>query len=114
MRFINFSQFKHYYILKGEVPYKTTSSIQEILDMLEYEYKMPLDQCESVFFAHRRSDKSEFAMIFHDGEGVVVIRKRFDDGHLVWPKGRAGMIELTDKQLDLFLSGYPIASSIGS
>ena len=113
MKYINFSQFKHYYILKGEVPYKNNSSVQEILDMLEYEYKMPLDQCESVFFAHTKSNKNEFAVIFHDSEGLVIIRKVFDNGHLICPKGRAGMIELTDKQLELFLSGYPIASSIG-
>lgn len=111
MKFINFSQFKHYYILKGINPYKTR--LNDLLDMLEFEYKLPIKTCESVFFARNKTHKNEMGLIFHDGEGVVVVQKKFDAGHLVWPPGRAGMIDLTEEQLERFLSGYPITSSIG-
>lgn len=59
---------------------------------------------DSIFlFCGRRNDR--FKALYWDGEGFILLYKRFENGNLTWPKTSKEVKELDNQQIDLLLSG---------
>ncbi|UUX35293.1 IS66 family insertion sequence element accessory protein TnpB [Fundicoccus culcitae] len=105
---VDFKRASNIYLIQGTHHFKR--HFDSLVAMVEYEYKMKLDE-DSVFLVCG-SDNSEFCAFYFDGEGIVSIVKRFDQGSLFWPRSSQGIIKITEQQLDLLLSGYPIEPKV--
>ena len=54
-------------------------------------------------FCGGRNDR--FKGLFWDGEGFIMLYKRFENGHLSWPRNSNEAKELSAQQLDWLLQG---------
>jgi transposase len=60
--------------------------------------------CGHVFvFRGRRGDILK--VLWFDGQGLVLLAKRLERGHFVWPQADAGGVVLTPAQLSMLLEG---------
>jgi transposase len=56
-----------------------------------------------VVFRGRRGDLVK--LLWSDGDGMVLMAKRLEQGRFVWPQAEAGCVSLTAAQLSMLLEG---------
>jgi transposase len=62
---------------------------------------------DSIFlFAGNRKDR--FKIVYFDGDGFVMLNKRFDSGKLKWPKNDKPFLKLTFQEYKWLLEGLNI------
>jgi len=44
-------------------------------------------------------------VLWFDGQGLLLLAKRLERGHFVWPEANAGAVSLTPAQLSMLLEG---------
>jgi transposase len=60
------------------------------------------------------SKKDRFKALYWDGDGFVLLYKRYENGRLQWPMDQNAAKTLTHQQLTRLLTGWSIESSIHS
>jgi transposase len=60
------------------------------------------------------SKKDRFKALYWDGDGFVLLYKRYENGRLQWPMDQNAAEALTYQQLTRLLTGWSIESSIHS
>ncbi|WP_270335838.1 IS66 family insertion sequence element accessory protein TnpB [Ligilactobacillus agilis] len=62
-----------------------------------------LNLYDDSLFCGRRNDR--FKALYWDGEGFILLYKRFDNGRLTWPRNGEEVKALDSQQLNLLLKG---------
>ena len=81
-------------------------SISGLSQIVEAEFQMDIRSLCMYFFCGRRADR--FKILMYDGDGYVVMSKRFDSRKLKWPRlgGKEGDLwSLTQRQFEEMISG---------
>ncbi|NME42602.1 IS66 family insertion sequence element accessory protein TnpB [Lactobacillus agilis] len=98
---VNYHVPKHVYIVWGNTDLRKEIDTLAILIADNF----GLDLCDdSLFlFCGRRNDR--FKALYWDGEGFILLYKRFDNGRLTWPRNSEEVKALDSQQLNLLLKG---------
>ena len=71
----------------------------------------PYDKGTMFLFCGRRTDRIK-ALLWM-GNGFILMYRRFEDGHLSWPRTSEQAAELTEEQYHLLMRGYdPVSTRI--
>ena len=74
------------------------------LDLIvEENYGLQLGNNSLFLFCDSRTDR--FKGLYWDGEGFVLLYKRFENGNLRWPRHRNDAVSLTSYQIKQLLQG---------
>lgn len=98
---INYTEPKHVYIVCGNTDLR--KGIDSLSLLVADNYEMDLYDDSLFLFCGRRSDR--FKGLYWDGEGFTLLYKRFENGHLTWPRNREDVAELSAEQIELLLKG---------
>lgn len=70
----------------------------------------PFDEGTLFLFCGRRSDRIKG--LVWEGDGFLLLTKRIDNGHFIWPRNGDEMKSLTDEQYQWLMSGLSVEPSI--
>lgn len=101
--------FKHVFIKCGRTDLR--SGIEGLIRLITQEFKM--DPCMDgalYLFCGTRSDRIKG--IYFEGDGFLLVYKRFTDGRLQWPRTPEEVRELTKKEYDLLMEGLTIIPTV--
>lgn len=71
-----------------------------------------LDPFQDAVFLFCGTRKDRFKALYWHGDGFYLLYKRLENGKFKWPQTSSEALKLTNKQIDLLLSGYNIVPSI--
>lgn len=84
--------------------------IDGLATVIQSEYELnPFVPALFLFCGVRRD---RFKALYWEGDGFLLLYKRFENGHLQWPRNREDIMELTPKQLRWLLDGMSIESTV--
>ena len=98
---VNYHSPKHVYIICGNTDLR--KGIDTLAILIADNFGMNLYNDSIFLFCGRRNDR--FKALYWDGEGFILLYKRFENGNLTWPKTSEEVKELDNQQIDLLLSG---------
>ena len=98
---VNWSAPKHIYIVCGKTDLR--KGIDGLASIIEENYGLQLDNDSLFLFCGNRSDR--FKGLYWDGEGFILLYKRFENGGLRWPRHRNDAVALTRRQIKVLLEG---------
>lgn len=91
----------HIYLVCGKTDLR--KGIDGLAMVIAENYGLELYDGSLFLFCGSRNDR--FKALFWDGEGFILLYKRFENGHLKWPRRSNEAKELTLRQLDWLLAG---------
>lgn len=98
------SDVKDIYIACGSVDMrKSINGLSAIVSQ-----KFRLDPCSGALFLFCGKDKRKMKALLWDGNGFILLYKRWENGKLQWPKNGDDVRKLTDQQLRWLLEGLSI------
>ncbi len=77
--------------------------IDGLVMVIAANYGLELYSNSLFLFCSRRNDR--FKGLFWDGDGFIMLYKRFENGHLSWPRNSNEAKELSAQLLDWLLQG---------
>ena len=80
-----------------------SDNFKSVLTVIAENYGLELYNNSLFLFCGGRNDR--FKGLFWDGEGFIMLYKRFENGHLSWPRNSNEAKELSAQQLDWLLQG---------
>ena len=92
---------EHIYLVCGKTDLR--KGIDGLALVIAENYGLDLYDNSLFLFCGSRSDR--FKALFWDGEGFILLYKRFENGHLTWPRHRNDAQQLSEQQLDWLLQG---------
>ena len=95
---VNWSAPKHVYIVCGKTDLR--KGIDGLASIIEENYGLQLDNDSLFLFCGDR-----FKGLYWDGEGFILLYKRFENGGLRWPRHRNDAVALTRRQIKELLEG---------
>ena len=98
---INWSAPRHVYIVCGKTDLR--KGIDGLDLIVEENYVLQLGNDSLFLFCGSRTDR--FKGLYWDGEGFVLLYKRFENGNLRWPRHRNVAVSLTSYQIKQLLQG---------
>ena len=98
---VNWYEPDHVYLVCGKTDLR--KGIDGLAMVIAEHYGLELYDNSLFLFCGTRSDR--FKGLFWDGEGFILLYKRFEDGRLAWPRRSNEAKELTAHQLDFLLKG---------
>lgn len=98
---INWSAPRHVYIVCGKTDLR--KGIDGLDLIVEENYGLQLGNDSLFLFCGSRTDR--FRGLYWDGEGFVLLYKRFENGNLRWPRHRNDAVSLTSYQIKQLLQG---------
>ena len=98
---VNYHAPKHVYIVCGNTDLR--KEIDTLAILIADNFGLDLYDNSLFLFCGRRNDR--FKALYWDGEGFILLYKRFDNGRLTWPRTSEEVKELDSRQLDLLLKG---------
>lgn len=104
---VNWYDPDHIYIVCGKTDLR--KGIDGLAIVIAENYGIELYNNSLFLFCGSRNDR--FKALFWDGEGFILLYKRFENGHLKWPRVGSEAKLLTNQQLKRLLSGlnpFPI------
>lgn len=70
--------------------------------------RFDLDPFSSSLFLFCGRDKSRIKALFWEGDGFILLYKRYENGAVKWPKDESEVRELTPQQLRWLLEGLSV------
>lgn len=67
---------------------------------------------KNVLFLFCGRNRSKIRGLIWEGDGFLLLYKRVEDGRYVWPNDKKQVLDLTQEQFDLLISGFAIESTI--
>ena len=98
---VNYHAPRHVYIVCGNTDLR--KGIDTLAILIADNFGLDLYDDSLFLFCGRRNDR--FKALYWDGEGFILLYKRFDNGRLTWPRNSEEVKELDSQQLDLLLKG---------
>ena len=98
---VNYHAPKHVYIVCGNTDLR--KGIDTLAILIADNFGLDFYNDSLFLFCGRRNDR--FKALYWDGEGFILLYKRFDNGRLTWPRTSEKVKELDSQQLDLLLKG---------
>ena len=99
--FINWHDPDHVYLVCGKTDLR--KGIDGLAMVIAENYGLELYDNSLFLFCGSRNDR--FKGLLWDGEGFILLYKRFENGHLSWPRHSSEAKELSARQLDRLLKG---------
>lgn len=105
---INLEQVNQIYIVCGKTDLRR--GIDGLAGIIKMNYELD-PFCKNLYlFCGTRKDR--FKALFWDGDGFILLYKRFEDGRLQWPTNEHEARLLTNQQLTRLLTGWSLEPSI--
>jgi len=101
---INFKKVDQVYLVCGYTDLR--KGIDGLGAIIEHKFELDLFQDAVFLFCGKRTDR--FKALYFDGEGFVLLYKRYDSGRLKWPRNEEEAKLLTPKQIDWLFDGFSI------
>ena len=79
---IDFTRVKNIFIVCGKTDMR--KSIDGLASIIQYEYNLDLYDDAIFLFCGGKADR--FKALYWDGDGFILLHKRFNDGKLRWPR----------------------------
>ena len=98
---VNWHDPDHIYLVCGKTDMR--KGIDGLAMVIAENYGLELYNNSLFLFSGGRNDR--FKGLFWDGEGFIMLYKRFENGHLSWPRNSNEAKELSAQQLDWLLQG---------
>ena len=98
---VNWHDPDYIYLVCGKTDMR--KGIDGLAMVIAENYGLELYNNSLFLFCGGRNDR--FQGLFWDGEGFIMLYKRFENGHLSWPRNSNEAKELSDQQLDWLLQG---------
>ena len=98
---INFYDPKHVYIVCGKTDLR--KGIDTLAIMIADNFGMDIYDDSLFLFCGNRNDR--FKGLYWDGEGFILLYKRFDNGRLTWPRNSNEVKALNRQQIGWLLKG---------
>ena len=98
---VNWHDPDHIYLVCGKTDMR--KGIDGLAMVIAENYGLELHNNSLFLFCGGRNDR--FKGLFWDGEGFIMLYKRFENGHLSWPRNSNEAKELSAQQLDWLLQG---------
>ena len=98
---VNWHDPDHIYLVCGKTDMR--KGIDGLALVIAENYGLELYNNSLFLFCGGRNDR--FKGLFWDGEGFIMLYKRFENGHLSWPRNSNEAKELSAQQLDWLLQG---------
>ena len=98
---VNWHDPDHIYLVCGKTDMR--KGIDGLAMVIAENYGLELYNNSLFLFWDGRNDR--FKGLFWDGEGFIMLYKRFENGHLSWPRNSNEAKELSAQQLDWLLQG---------
>jgi len=67
---------------------------------------------KNVLFLFCGRSSSRIRGLIWEGDGFLMLSKRIEDGRYVWPKSEKEVLDITQEQFGLLMSGFSIESKI--
>jgi len=100
---------KKVYIASGYTDLR--NGIDGLSYIIERKYKLsPFDEGTLFLFCGRKSDRIK--ALLWEGDGFLLLYKRIEDGHFLWPRNREELRMITLQQFNDLLSGLLINPTI--
>lgn len=101
--------FTHVYIKCGRTDLRR--GIDGLVQTIIREFGMdPCQEGALYLFCGTRSDRIKG--IYFEGDGFLLLYKRFSDGRLQWPRTPQEVKELTKEEYDLLMKGLSIVPTV--
>lgn len=101
---IDYNNVEHVYLVCGYTDLR--KGIDGLAAIIEHEFSMNLFDDAIFLFCGKRPDR--FKALYFDGEGFILLYKRYDQGKLLWPRKENEIKQLTKKQIQWFFDGLSI------
>lgn len=98
---INWHEPEHIYLVCGKTDLR--KGIDGLAVIIAENYGLELYNDSLFLFCGSRNDR--FKGLYWDGEGFILLYKRFENGRLKWPRHRHDAQKLTSQQIDWLLEG---------
>ena len=98
---VNWTQPKHVFIVCGKTDLR--KGIDGLAEVVGDNYDLVLFDDYLYLFYGTRNDR--FKGLYWDGEGFILLYKRFENGGLRWPRHRNDAVQLSRRQIKLLLEG---------
>lgn len=98
---INYHAPKHLYVVCGKTDLR--KGIDSLAILVSENYDLDVFEDSLFLFCGNRNDR--FKGLYWDGEGFILLYKRFENGRLQWPRDSQEARELTAQQIDWLLEG---------
>ena len=98
---VNWHDPDHIYLVCGKTDMR--KGIDGLAMVIAENYGLELYNNSFFLFCGGHNDR--FKGLFWDGEGFIMLYKRFENGHLSWPRNSNEAKELSAQQLDWLLQG---------
>lgn len=92
---------QHVYLVCGKTDLR--KGIDGLAMVIAENYGLELYDGSLFLFCGSQNDR--FKALFWDGEGFILLYKRFENGHLKWPRQNSEAKELSSQQLNWLLAG---------
>ncbi|MBZ3797549.1 IS66 family insertion sequence element accessory protein TnpB [Lacticaseibacillus paracasei] len=105
---IDLNRITQIYLVCGKTDLRR--GIDGLATIVQDQYQLnPYCQNLYLFFGTR---KDRFKALYWDGDGFILLYKRFENGRLQWPTNENAAKTLTSTQLTRLLTGWSIESTI--
>lgn len=96
---VNWTQPKHVFIVCGKTDLR--KGIDGLAAVVAENYDLDLFDDSLFLFCGTRNDR--FKGLYWDGEGFILLYKRFENGGLRWPRHRNDAVQLSRRQIKQLL-----------
>ena len=108
MMLIDIRKLSGIYLICGRTDLRR--GIDGLSSVLQEEYE--LDPYSRALFLFCGTRKDRFKALYWDGDGFILLYKRFENGRLQWPTNENAAKALSNTQLIQLLTGWSIKSTV--
>lgn len=105
---LDFNHLSQVFIVCGKTDLR--KGIDGLAAVIKEEYELNPFAPALFLFCGTRRDR--FEALYWEGDGFLLLYKRFENGYLQWPRNRDEILELTTKQLRWLLAGMSVESTV--
>ncbi|MGX6407689.1 IS66 family insertion sequence element accessory protein TnpB [Lactiplantibacillus plantarum] len=107
-RLIDLRQLNQIYIVCGRTELR--KGIDGLATLIQEEFD--LSPFKSALFLFCGSRRDHFKGLYWEGDGFILLYKRFENGHLQWPRSQSEVRQLSQQQLTWLLDGLSVEATI--
>lgn len=101
---LDFNQIPNIFIVCGKTDLR--KGIDGLAAFITETYQLDVFDQALFLFCGTRPDR--FKAIYWEGDGFLLLYKRFENGHLQWPRDKSEVKKINVQQLKRLLSGFAI------
>ena len=104
MALVDYTQVKNIYLICGKTDLR--KGIDGLAQLICLQYSLDAYEDSLFLFCGNRNDR--FKALYWDGDGFLLLYKRFDNGRLQWPRKVDEVRQLTYQQMRWLLEGLSV------